>query len=208
MIERGRKDHWEDVYRSTAETGVSWYQEEPRVSLELINAVAPKQGGSIVDIGGGASRLVDRLLELHFAKIAVLDISETAIGKAGARLGERSRRVNWITADVTSVGDIGLFDVWHDRAVFHFLTAAADREHYVELARRTVRGGGHLIIATFANDGPTMGSGLEVRRYDSDSLREQLGPGFSLVRGVKESHTTPWESSQPFFYGVFRRQPT
>ena len=208
MNQRGCKDHWEDVYRSTAETGVSWYQEEPRISLELINAIAPERYRRIVDIGGGASRLVDSLLELQFATIAVLDISETALGKATTRLGERSRRVKWITADVTSVHDIGKFDVWHDRAVFHFLTEAADRERYVELARRTVPEGGHLIIATFAKDGPKMCSGLDVRRYDANSLREQLAPGFLLVSAVKESHTTPWASSQPFFYGVFRRQTT
>ena len=115
-------------------------------------------------------------------------------------------RVEWIAADVTSVRDMGIFDVWHDRAVFHFLTEAADRKKYVELARRTVPEGGHLIIATFANDGPKRCSGLDVCRYDADSLRAELGPGFALVREASETHTTPWASSQPFFYGVFKRR--
>jgi SAM-dependent methyltransferase len=206
MIPHGRKDYWENVYRSTAETGVSWYQDEPTLSLDLIRAIAPAQGGRIVDVGGGASVLVDRLLELRFAKIAVLDISTTALEKARTRLGERSDRAQWIAADVTLVRDIGIFDVWHDRAVFHFLTEAAHRKKYVELARRTVPEGGHLIIATFANDGPKKCSGLEVSRYDADSLSDELGPGFSLVREAKEAHTTPWASSQPFFYGVFKRR--
>jgi ubiquinone/menaquinone biosynthesis C-methylase UbiE len=206
MITLGRKDHWENVYRSIAETGVSWYQVEPRLSLELIRAIAPEQDGRIVDVGGGASVLVDRLLELPFAKIAVLDISSTALEKARSRLGNRSTRAQWIEADVTSVRDIGNFDVWHDRAVFHFLTEAGHRKKYVQLARRTVPEGGHLIIATFAIDGPKKCSGLDVSRYDADSLSEELGPGFSLVREARETHTTPWARSQPFFYGVFRHK--
>jgi SAM-dependent methyltransferase len=208
MISTERRDFWDEVYRSKAETGVSWYQDEPRLSLELISAIAPEEGGRIVDIGGGASVLVDRLLDLRFTKIAVLDISKMALGKARARLGERSERVEWIAADVTSVRDVGTFDVWHDRAVFHFLTQAAGRHKYVELARRTVPPGGHVIIATFAKDGPKTCTGLDVHRYDGDSLRAELGPGFSLVREAREVHTTPWASSQPFFYGVFRRNAT
>jgi SAM-dependent methyltransferase len=205
MIADGRRDHWENVYRSTAETDVSWYQDDPRLSLELIRAIALEMGGRIVDVGGGASVLVDRLLELPLAKIAVADISETALGKARSRLGERSERVEWMVADVTRARDIGTFDVWHDRAVFHFLTEAADRKNYVELARRTIPEGGHLIIATFARDGPQRCSGLEVNRYDGDSLSGELGAGFSLIREATETHKTPWASSQPFFYGVFSR---
>ena len=154
MLDSDRKSHWEEVYTTKAETGVSWYQDEPKLSLELIGAVAPAEGGRIIDVGGGASVLVDRLLDLPFERIAVLDISETALGKARSRLGERASRVEWFAADVTEVRDIGTFDVWHDRAVFHFLTDAEDREKYVDLARRTVPEGGHLIIATFADAGP------------------------------------------------------
>src|SRR5438105_1053808 len=150
MVLAVRKSHWEKVYSTRGETGVSWYQDEPRLSLELIRAVAPHDGGRIIDVGGGSSVLVDRLLDLPFERIAVLDISEIALGKAKSRLGERASRVEWMAADLTGIQDVGPFDVWHDRAVFHFLTDAMDRRKYVELARRTVPRGGHLIIATFA----------------------------------------------------------
>jgi ubiquinone/menaquinone biosynthesis C-methylase UbiE len=201
-----RKSHWEQIYSTRGETGVSWYQSEPRLSLELIRAVARSAGGRIIDVGGGASVLVDRLLDLPFERIAVLDISVTALSQASSRLGTRAGRVEWIAADVTEIPDVGTFDVWHDRAVFHFLTDAADREKYVELARRTVPAGGHLIIASFADDGPKRCSDLDVCRYNAESMGAELGAGFLLVREVRETHMTPWGSSQAFFYGVFRRQ--
>jgi len=206
MVAIDRKAHWENVYSTKGETGVSWYQTEPRLSLELIRAVAPAQGGRIIDVGGGASVLVDRLLDLPFEKIALLDISETALSKARSRLGERSVRVDWIAADITEAQALGTFDIWHDRAVFHFLTDASDRRAYVDLARQTVRTGGHLVIASFADDGPKRCSDLDVCRYNADSMATELGEGFSLVREARETHTTPSGSSQAFFYGVFRRQ--
>jgi 2-polyprenyl-3-methyl-5-hydroxy-6-metoxy-1,4-benzoquinol methylase len=201
-----RKTHWEHVYATKQPSGVSWYQSEPRLSLELIRAVAPACGGRIVDVGGGTALLVDRLLGLSFERIAVLDCAETALREARKRLGSRAGRVEWITADVTEVNEIGTFDVWHDRAVFHFLTDAADRARYVALARRTLPEGGHLIVATFADDGPTQCSGLDVRRYNAASMSAELGKGFSLLKEAREMHATPWDSSQAFFYGVFRRQ--
>jgi SAM-dependent methyltransferase len=206
MITTDRKTHWETVYSTKAETGVSWYQDEPRLSLELIGTVAPAKGGRIIDVGGGASVLVDRLLDRPFERIAVLDISETALDKAKARLGERAERARWVVADVTEAPELGAFDVWHDRAVFHFLTAPADRRSYVELARKTVPEGGHLVIATFADDGPLQCSNLDVCRYNARSLASELGEDFSLVREARETHKTPWDSSQAFFYGVFRRR--
>jgi 2-polyprenyl-3-methyl-5-hydroxy-6-metoxy-1,4-benzoquinol methylase len=206
MVETDRKAHWEEVYAATGEAGVSWYQAEPRLSLELIGAVAPAAGGRIIDVGGGASLLVDRLLDLPFERIAVLDIAETALDKARRRLGERAEPVEWIAADVTEIQDVGTFDVWHDRAVFHFLTDAADRGKYVDLARRTVPVGGHLIIASFADDGPKRCSDLDVCRYNAASMAAELGEGFSLVNQARETHSTPWNTSQAFFYGVFRRQ--
>jgi SAM-dependent methyltransferase len=206
MIATDRKTHWDNVYSAKAETGVSWYQSEPRLSLQLITSVAPARGGRVIDVGGGASVLVDRLLDLPFGEIAVLDISETALGKAKARLGQLAERVRWVVADVTDAPDLGTFDVWHDRAVFHFLTDAADRGAYVELARQTVPEGGHLVIASFADEGPRRCSDLDVRRYNAGTMAAELGEGFSLVMEARETHTTPWGSPQPFFYGVFRRR--
>jgi SAM-dependent methyltransferase len=206
MIETRRKEHWDAVYWTKGETNVSWYQDDPRLSLELIEAFAPAGGGRVIDVGGGASVLVDRLLELPFERIAVLDISEAALGRARARLGERAERVRWVVADVTEAPELGTFDVWHDRAVFHFLTDADDRRKYVELARKVVPKGGHLILANFADDGPKRCSDLEVCRYNAETLAVELGRGFSLVREARETHITPRGSSQAFFYGVFRRQ--
>jgi SAM-dependent methyltransferase len=205
MIATDRKTHWEQVYSTKPEAGVSWYQDDPRLSLELIGAVASAGGGRIIDVGAGASVLVDRLLDLPFGEIAALDISETALGKARARLGERAEQVRWVVADVTEAPALGTFDVWHDRAVFHFLTDPDDRRSYAELARVTVPGGGHLIIATFADDGPRRCSDLDVCRYNARSLASELAAGFSLVREARETHTTPWGSSQAFFYGIFKR---
>jgi SAM-dependent methyltransferase len=206
MLDTRRREHWEAVYQTRGNTNVSWYQSNPRLSLDLISAFAPTDGGRIIDVGGGASVLVDRLLDFPFEKIAVLDISETALSNARSRLGERARRVEWVTADITAVTSLGTFDIWHDRAVFHFLTEAADREKYVELARRTIPQGGHLIIATFADDGPTRCSDLDVCRYSAKTMGAELGESFALVRESREAHTTPWGLSQAFFYGAFRRR--
>jgi 2-polyprenyl-3-methyl-5-hydroxy-6-metoxy-1,4-benzoquinol methylase len=205
MLQAQRKEHWEAVYQTKRETDVSWFQDDPRLSLELIRAFAPAEGGRIIDVGGGASLLVDRLLDFPFYRIAVLDISETALSKARSRPRERTSRVKWIVDDITEAESLGTFDVWHDRAVFQFLTDAADRQKYVELSRRTVPVGGHLIIATFADDGPKRCSDLDVCRYNARSLATELGAGFSLVREARETHTTPSGSSQAFIYGVFKR---
>jgi SAM-dependent methyltransferase len=201
-----RKAHWEKIHSIQGETGVSWYQRDPRLSLELIGSFAPAAHGRIIDVGGGASVLVDRILGLPFEKIAVLDISANALSQARSRLGERAGRVEWIAADITEVQTLGTFDVWHDRAVFHFLTDAADRIRYVQLAHQTVPVGGHLIMASFADDGPKRCSGLDVCRYNAETLGNELGEEFSIVRQARESHSTPSGSSQAFFYGVFRRQ--
>jgi SAM-dependent methyltransferase len=205
MAHKDRKDHWEAVYRANGAMGVSWYQEVPRLSLELIRFVAPATA-RIIDVGGGASLLVDRLLDQSFSNLTVLDISEVALERSKERLGSRANKVQWLAADVTTAIDLGGFDVWHDRAVFHFMTDVVDRQKYVELARRTVRKGGHLIIATFADNGPVQCSGLDVCRYNAETLAAELGEGFSLMREAKETHSTPRGSSQAFFYGVFRRR--
>lgn len=185
-----RQQHWEQVYATKGVTEVSWFEADPRVSLELIERASPGHG-SVIDVGGGASRLVDQLLAADFKRVAVLDISATALAHAKSRLGALAVRVEWIVGDVIEVPDVGQFDVWHDRAVFHFLTAADDRRKYVELATRSVPIGGHLIIGAFAVDGPQKCSGLEVCRYDAQSLAKELGPGFKLIRELKHTHCTP-----------------
>jgi SAM-dependent methyltransferase len=206
MADANLKDHWEGVHSARSETDASWYQSDPRLSLELIRSVAPAVGGRIIDVGGGASVLVDRLLDLPLACIAVLDISETALGKARSRLGTRAARVDWITADVTRIDNVGTFDVWHDRAAFHFLTDRADRAKYVVLALKTVPEGGHLILASFADDGPKRCSNRDVCRYNAATMGAELAADFSLVQESRETHITPRGTSQAFFYGVFRRR--
>jgi rhodanese-related sulfurtransferase len=202
------EDHWEAVYSARAETGASSYQDEPRLSFELIQAIAPAEGGRIIDVGNGTSVLVDRLLDLPFGEIAVLDISETALGKARARLGERAGRVRWVIADVTEAPELGTFDVWHDRAAFHFLTDAADRRKYLALVARTVPAGGHVVIGAFALDGPDSCNGLSAERYDANKLAGELGPAFALRRETQETHLTPSGKPQRFTYAVFQRLPT
>lgn len=172
------------------------------MSLALIAEVLP--AGRVIDVGGGASSLAGRLLDRGYS-VAVLDIAPASIERAKQRLGDRARLVRWIVADVTAIEDVGTFDVWHDRATFHFLTQPADRECYVRLLRKTVPVGGHVIIATFAPQGPSTCSGLDVARYDGESLRRELGPAFELIKSVPETHVTPWGKPQAFQYAVFRR---
>ncbi len=200
-----RKTHWETIYSTKAATGVSWYQSEPQLSLELIRSVAPPRGARIVDVGGGASLLVDRLLELPCSAIAVLDLSATALEITKNRLGDRAQHVRFIVADVALSPELGTFDLWHDRAVFHFLTHAHDRRSYANLVSKSLAPGGHAVISTFALDGPSRCSDLEVCRYNAQSLARELGQGFTLVTEAQETHTTPWGAAQPFLYAVFKR---
>jgi len=197
-------EHWEGIYRAKGDQELSWYQEEPTSSLSLIREIA-SPGLRVIDVGGGSSVLAGRLLDAGFRKVAVLDISETALNRAKSRIGPRHTLIRWILANVTKVGDVGEFDVWHDRAVFHFLTNPEDRRRYVALAERTIPTGGHLIIATFALDGPEKCSGLAVERYDAKKLARELGPGFLLKKELHDSHMTPWGKPQSFTYAIFER---
>jgi SAM-dependent methyltransferase len=200
----GRKEHWETVYATKGVTEVSWFESEPLVSLDLIETASPAHS-RIIDIGGGASVLVDRLLDRGLERVAVLDISATALERSKSRLGDRATQVNWIVADVTTVESLGQFDVWHDRAVFHFLTDPEDRRKYVELASRTIPLGGHLVIGAFGTDGPPKCSGLDVCRYDAKLLTKELGASFQLIREVPHQHITPGGQPQKFFFGLFDR---
>ena len=205
MTDASRKSHWETVYTTKDENEVSWFQENPAPSLELIDLARPTPESAIVDIGGGASRLVDSLVARGFKRVTVLDISEAALEAAKARLGERASQVQWIVADVTKWQPAQAFDVWHDRAAFHFLIDAADRSAYVTRMKQAVKPGGHVIIGAFAIDGPEKCSGLPVNRYDAASLARELGEGLELVDSRRHDHSTPWNSAQRFQFCIFRR---
>jgi 2-polyprenyl-3-methyl-5-hydroxy-6-metoxy-1,4-benzoquinol methylase len=173
-----RTQHWENVYQTKNSTEVSWYEPDPKQSLDLILQVAGESRGRVLDVGGGQSFLVDRLLDAGFEHVAVLDISQTAIEATKARLGERASQVEWIVADITQRDAIGEFDVWHDRAVFHFITDPDDRRHYVDLLKRSLPIGGHFIVGTFAKGGPEKCSGLPICQYDAATMQAELGPSF------------------------------
>ncbi len=199
------RSHWEEVYRAKGATAVSWYQPEARLSVELIQQVAPDLATPIIDVGGGASTLVDGLLASGYTDVTVLDVAESALEIARSRVGHRAADVRWLAADVLSaqlrVRHVGL---WHDRAVFHFLTTAAARARYVEVARRTLRPGGHIIVASFAPDGPERCSGLDVVRYSPESMHAQFGGGFRLLDSRREEHRTPSGAIQSFVYCLCR----
>lgn len=209
-----RQAHWERVYSEKQSTEVSWFQQRPHQSLELIKATGVNTSARIIDIGGGASTLVDYLLDAGYKNLSVLDISQSAIEQAKSRIDNnvnmRSSMVNWIAQDVTKL-DISLqasgipFDVWHDRAVLHFLTDEADRAHYVQAMLRTLKPGGHAIIATFNLDGPDKCSGLEVVRYSPETMSAVLGENFELTETRIEEHKTPGGASQNFVYCRFKR---
>jgi 2-polyprenyl-3-methyl-5-hydroxy-6-metoxy-1,4-benzoquinol methylase len=205
MSDTNRKAHWENVYSTKGENEVSWFQESPAPSLELIELARPALDAAIVDIGGGASRLVDQLLARGFTNVTVLDLSEAALAAAGARLGDKAGQVQWVAADVTKWYPSQSFDVWHDRAAFHFLTDPADRAGYVACLDKAIKPGGAVIIGTFALDGPEKCSGLPVSRYDAASLGEALGSRFQLIHTRRHEHATPWAAIQRFQFSVFRR---
>ena len=199
------KEHWEHIYQSRSPTAVSWYQSEARVSLDLIRRVAPDLETPVMDVGGGASTLVDGLLEAGFRDVTVLDLAGSALTLARARLGSRAGHVHWLEADVLEAKvPAAKFGVWHDRAVFHFLTRREDRTRYVAQVRHAVASGGHVIVASFSVDGPTRCSGLDVVRYSAESMHAEFGRGFQLLESVPEEHHTPNGSVQAFVYCLCR----
>lgn len=209
MNEPGRLAHWDNVYRSKDESAVSWFQPSPTLSLELIRATAIAKAAPIIDIGGGASRLVDALIDDGYSCVSVLDLSAEALAKAKARLkarlDDRAAAVRWVIADAISWEPDQSYELWHDRAAFHFLTAADDRDAYLKRLNRSLRAGGHVIIATLAPDGPERCSGLAVVRYDAEALARILGAGFQLVECRVEAHRTPSGAIQHFQFSRFRR---
>lgn len=201
----GRQAHWENVYATKDEHAVSWFQEKPDISLDLILATGVKATASIIDIGGGASRLVDTLVDEGFKAVTVLDLSEKALATSKARLGTRGANVQWVVADITIWEPTQTFDVWHDRAALHFLTDPKDRAAYAERVSRAVRSSGHVIIGTFAPDGPERCSGLPVVRHDAATLGKLLGHSFELVESRRHDHQTPAGATQRFQFSRFRR---
>lgn len=201
-----RQEYWNQVYQTKGSQDVSWHQRRPDLSLALIAASGIGKDAGIIDIGGGASTLVDFLLDDDHTRLAVLDLSGVALSLSRTRLGAKADRVEWFEADVTSFQPPHRFDLWHDRAVFHFLTAAEDRRRYVATLRRTLHLGGTVVLSTFALDGPPMCSGLDVMRHDESSILAELGAEFQLREVRREIHVTPWQSEQHFIYFRFQRQ--
>jgi ubiquinone/menaquinone biosynthesis C-methylase UbiE len=201
-----RKQHWEQVYATKPSDTVSWFQEHADQSLRLIHKTGLDKNAAIIDVGGGASILVDELVTEGYTELTVLDLSAAALSVAKQRLGKQAATVQWMEGDITRAEfPIHRFDIWHDRAVFHFLTDPSDRNAYVERVMRAVRPGGHVIIATFGEDGPEKCSGLPVMRYKPESLHAEFGEAFLLVEHEKEAHHTPAGTVQQFVYCYCRK---
>jgi SAM-dependent methyltransferase len=201
------KTHWDGIYRTKDVHDVSWFQAEARRSLDLITRICPDRSAPIIDVGAGASVLVDNLLAAGYRDLSVLDVSAAALEISRDRLGTDSSKVKWMRADVLRVPlDDGAYAIWHDRAVFHFLTDAADRAAYVDQVRRAVKPGGYVLVATFAEDGPEYCSGLPVVRYSAEGLHSEFGTDFRLIRSEHEAHHTPGGKEQSFLYCLCRRE--
>ena len=199
-----RKKHWETVYETKSSKQVSWTQDIPKTSLDFINSFGLTKSAKIIDVGGGDSKLVDYLLDEGFVNITVLDISDKALNIAKNRLGEKADKVNWVVSDITEFKTSATFDVWHDRATFHFLTTNRDVEKYIETARKSVKG--YLTIGTFSENGPKKCSGLDVQQYSRDTLTAKLKNGFDKLKCVTEDHTTPFDTIQNFIFCSFKRK--
>ena len=198
-----RKEHWEKVYSDKSPLQVSWYQSEPSISLELIEATGCHKDAAIIDVGGGTSVLADFLLEAGYKHLSVLDLSGNALAHAKERLGIQGVSIDWLELDVTEFLPPHLYDIWHDRAVFHFLTDAKDRRKYVETLKRALPKGGHVILAAFAIGGPEKCSGLDIVQYDAKKITRELGDAFSLLSERHEIHITPNGGEQKYIYFHF-----
>ena len=205
-MNKPRKSHWEHVYTSKDSVDVSWYQTIPARSLDLIRSTGVSKQAPILDVGGGASTLVDNLLDAGYQDISIMDIASSAIEQARARLGARANQATWIVSDVTEFEPSRPYAVWHDRAVFHFLTEAADRERYLDVLRKALQPRGHFLLATFGEDGPERCSGLQVQRYSVEMLKVLLEPDFRLRAFELEEHCTPTGAPQEFLYSWWQAE--
>jgi 2-polyprenyl-3-methyl-5-hydroxy-6-metoxy-1,4-benzoquinol methylase len=204
MMNPENKNHWETVYETKNPDQVSWTQDVPTTSLDFIHSFKLPKTAKIIDIGGGDSKLVDFLVNEGFENVTVLDISAKALDKAKKRLGENAKKINWVVSDITDFEPNTTFDVWHDRATFHFLTTTEQVAKYMETARKSVNG--FLTIGTFSENGPTKCSGLTIKQYTEDSLTTELKNGFEKIRCLTEDHTTPFQTTQNFLFCSFKRQ--
>jgi 2-polyprenyl-3-methyl-5-hydroxy-6-metoxy-1,4-benzoquinol methylase len=205
MGSRSDQAHWDSIYAAKSEAEVSWFQETPTPSLELLGLIGVQPSFAIIDIGGGESHLVDSLLARGLENITVLDLSAKALAKTRARLGDSGNKVKWIVADVTEWQPSETYDVWHDRAAFHFLIQQSEQVAYVQRLKAALRRGGHVIIGTFALDGPERCSGLPVTRHSAESIGVLLGADFVLIDSRQHEHKTPWRTVQRFQFSTFRR---
>lgn len=201
-----KKKHWAGVYAEKKADDVSWYQDQPEFSLRMIKKARLKSDDPFIDVGGGASKLVDCLLDLGHENLTVLDISGEALENAKQRLGRSARKVTWVESDITKFKPNQASHFWHDRAVFHFLTAVEDRKRYLAVLNESVVKSGHVLMATFALNGPEKCSGLPVQRYSHKTLQKTLGSNFKLIATDEETHTTPWGTTQNFIYALFKKQ--
>ena len=204
MMTLDKKKHWETVYKTKNSDQVSWTQETPKTSLAFINSFGLKKNAKIIDIGGGDSKLVDYLLDEGFENITVLDISAKSLEKAKNRLGEKAIKVDWIVSDITEFEPNMTYDIWHDRATFHFLTTTEQIKKYMKIARKSVTG--FLTIGTFSQNGPEKCSGLEIKQYNEEELTSELKNGFDKIKCVTEDHLTPFGTNQNFLFCSFKKQ--
>jgi ubiquinone/menaquinone biosynthesis C-methylase UbiE len=200
-----KKEHWEKIYSTKQPDELSWTQENPETSLNFIHSFHLGRHASIIDVGGGESKLVDKLLEDGFDDITVLDISETALEKTRQRLGDKASKVTWVVSDVTEFQSSKTFDVWHDRATFHFLTTTHQVKKYLATARKNIKDKGFLTIGTFSENGPGKCSGLEIKQYSESTLQQQLQSGFQKIKCITEDHLTPFHTTQNFLFCSFKR---
>ena len=200
------EDHWQNVYDKKNENEVSWYQKSPKLSLEFVKSLNLSLDAEIIDIGAGESRLVDNLLEMGFVNLSVLDISSKSIEKTKKRLGLKSKLVNWIVSDINNFNPTKIYDLWHDRAAFHFLKDSVEIDNYVKLVKSSLHNQGNLIIATFSENGPLKCSGLEVSRYSENSISDLFNNDFELIKSQKSIHKTPFSTLQEFLFSKFKKK--
>lgn len=200
------KEYWEDIWTRKKSNQVSWYQQDPKTSIELILSTNPSKDARIIDVGGGDSSLVEKLLDLGFKNITVLDISANVLKRAKERLGKRAEMIKWIECDVREFDTDNKYDIWHDRALLHFLTSEEDLKNYVELTRKHVKKGGYLVLSTFSTNGPMMCSGLDTKQFSEESMKKLFSEGFEHIKSFEEEHKTPFGVNQIFIYTVFRRK--